>query len=181
MINSIVKKLIESNTYDADSKYQEYLYNHIEGIRSAFDNILKPVLISEGISDDMLEIIDHNISQHDKSKYSEDEWAPYRDHFYDPNKNSRSNNIVYNYAWNHHQKHNPHHWNYWVIINDVDEPQIQALEMPFEYVIEMLCDWASAGNHYGNTAYEWYQRQKDKMILHTETRKLVEKYIEYLK
>ena len=69
----------------------------------------------------------------------------------------------------------------WCLINDVDEPQIRPLDMPFKYIIEMLCDWQSAGEHYGNTAYEWYNRQKDKMILSDYTRSIVEKYIDNFK
>lgn len=128
------------------------------------------------IDEQFLGEIYQNIKNHDKSKESPEEWEAYRDYFYSPEDNPRTTE-AFNLAWNHHQKSNPHHWQYWCLVNDVDEPQVQALDMPFVYVIEMLCDWQSAGNHYGNTAYEWYEKQKSKMILSDATRELVEKYI----
>ena len=49
------------------------------------------------------------------------------------------------------------------------------MDMPFEYVCEMLCDWSSF--HYVNpesTANNWYNKNKKNMILSDETRELVE-------
>ena len=117
---------------------------------------------------------------HDLSKSEPSEYIAYDEYFYGGNK---SYEVVknFNYAWLKHIHHNPHHWQYWCLINDVDEPQVEALDMPFKYIVEMLCDWQSAGNHYGNTAYDWYEKQKEKMILSENTRKTVEKYIGYFK
>lgn len=159
--------------------YKDYLDKHISGLSRVYQETLYPAICND-CSPATLDKISRLISEHDNSKKSDEEWAPYRNYFYDPENNSRSSE-EFNYAWNHHQKSNPHHWQYWCLINDVDEPQVQALDMPFEYIIEMLCDWQSAGMHYGNTAYDWYQKQKDKMILSENTRRIVEKYIEYLK
>ena len=178
-ILQIIKRLYESKS--PDDQYEEYLQTHVQGVHEVYTDVLRPVLEEEGISEDILSKIDYLIDHHDDSKRSPEEWSAYRDHFYDPENNPRSHDLKFNLAWNHHQKSNPHHWNYWVLINDVDDPQVEALEMPFEYVIEMLCDWQSAGHHYGNTAYDWYQKQKSKMILHDNTRKLIERYIKYLR
>ena len=163
-----------------DEMYMEYLDKHVAGVREVYETILKPILIEECVEDGMLTLIDLLITKHDASKKSNQEWFAYRNYFYDKENHSRSSE-EFNMAWNYHQKRNPHHCQYWVLINDVDEPQLQAMEMPFEYVIELLCDWHSAGQHYGNTAYDWYDKQKDKMILHPNTRALIEKYLEYLK
>jgi len=164
----------------ASMQYDAYLKKHTEGVRRAFESIMLPLLREENISQEEVDHIQGIIEMHDKSKYGQEEFPAYRDYFYDPEHNSRSSE-AFNLAWMHHQNHNPHHWQYWCLINDVDEPQVQALDMPKAYVVEMLCDWQSAGNHYGNTAYDWYEKQKDKMILSENTRKLVEKYIEYFK
>ena len=175
------KKSIHEDTASPDELYREYLSKHREGVREAYYNILLPILEDEGIDNSLLETIDSIIDNHDSSKYESVEFIAYRNYFYDPEGHPRSHNEEFNKAWNHHQKCNPHHWQYWCLINDVDEPQLESLDMPLEYIIEMLCDWQSAGNYYGNTAYDWYSKQKDRMMLSENTRNIVEKYIEYFK
>lgn len=162
-------------------QYKKYLKKHREGVMKFYETLLKPALISNGDADEKtLEKIESLIKKHDASKNSSAEFSAYRNYFYDKEKYSRSSD-EFNIAWNHHQKNNPHHWQYWILVNDVDKPQFQPLDMPLCYIIEMLADWHSAGNHYGNTAYDWYNKQKDKMLLSDNTRAIVEKYIQYLK
>lgn len=174
------KKLRESKS--PDDMYKEYLTKHVQGVKDVYKNIMYDVLLKESdLTVEELHEIEEIIGHHDESKYSEEEWGAYRDHFYDPEKNPRSGSTQFDLAWNHHQNSNPHHWQYWCLINDVDNPQVQPLDMPLKYIIEMLCDWQSAGNFYGNTAYQWYEKQKNRMILSENTREIVEKYIEYLK
>lgn len=177
-----IKDALESdNKKTPDQMYDEYIAKHRQGVLDTYRDIMYDVLKNDGITDDELDAIRVLIDTHDQSKYSVEEWSAYRDHFYDPDNNPRSGSEAFNHAWNHHQKHNPHHWQYWCLINDVDNPQIQALDMPLCYIIELLCDWQSAGKHYGNSAYEWYEKQKDRMILSDKTREIIEKYIVYLK
>ena len=183
-INSIAYKLCKSKHLHestvADTQYRHYLESHRAGVREYYEKVLRPVLHQEGISHQDMSEIEMLIETHDASKYGEEEFGAYRDYFYDPEHHSRSSE-AFNLAWLHHQNHNPHHWQYWVLINDVDEPQVHPLDMPFKYIMELLCDWASAGRHYGNTAYSWYQQQKDKLIITDRTRDILEKYIVYFK
>lgn len=86
--------------------------------------------------------------------------------------------LAFDYAWNHHQKHNKHHWQYWVIL--LDHPQMVdqvTLPMPERYRREMLCDWRGAerSDSNGKTVRAWYLECRDKMILHPETRAWIEK------
>lgn len=172
---------MDSKKLKATLQYHNYLTKHVEGVHRVFEEIMTPILREEGIPQEEFDDIYAVIKDHDKSKRGAEEFIAYRNHFYDPEGHPRSGSEEFNQAWLHHQNTNPHHWQYWCLINDVDEPQVQALDMPFKYIVEMLCDWQSAGNHYGNTAYDWYEKQKDKMILSENTRKMVEKYIEYFK
>lgn len=162
-----------------DKMYEDYLTKHIAGVSKMYEEHIRPVLLEEGLDSQVLSDIEDCISDHDQSKYSDEEWSAYRDYFYDKENNPRSSD-AFNHAWNHHQNNSPHHWQYWCLINDVDNPPVQPLDMPFKYIIEMICDWASAGAHYGNTAKDWYDKQKDRMILSENTRQTVEKYIDYL-
>jgi hypothetical protein len=48
--------------------------------------------------------------------------------------------------------------------------------MPCEYAAEMVADWYGAGKAINGTweAHAWYEKVKEKMILHPRTRGLVE-------
>lgn len=53
---------------------------------------------------------------HDLSKCSPAEWGPYVAYFY--GRDTTASKPVFDRAWNHHQKANPHHWQYWLLTND---------------------------------------------------------------
>lgn len=116
---------------------------------------------------------------HDWSKFLPDELIPYanffyggdnrKDRFYDPKDGSTD----FNYAWLKHQRRNPHHWQSWLL--QEDDGDKFPLKMPVKYAIEMVCDWRGAGKASGyNDTPAWYLRNKEKIILHEETRKFVE-------
>lgn len=139
----------------------------------------------------------YNLIVHDLSKLLPDEFFPYADYFYDEAKQKREFNQVflyyglseaapfgyyvkdrYNVAWLLHQKRNPHHWQYWYLINDTD-PSI-SIPMPQQYAREMVADWMGAGRTLTGKwgAKGWYKANKNKMLLHPETRGLVELLLE---
>lgn len=128
---------------------------------------------------------------HDWSKFTPGEWFPYVHSFYNKDGSKRntktdSGTLAFNRvaadfgkAWNHHQKVNKHHWQYWVLINDEDGTV--ALEMPPVYVWEMLADWDGAGRAITGQSDPggWYKKNGHKMILHETTRLLVENLLDY--
>lgn len=122
-------------TTEMNNQYVDYLETHINGVRRGYDWLREnlPEVIEK--ADPIL--LEDNITNHDKSKYAEDEWEPYVNYFY--GKKTKAVEQEFNYAWLHHIHSNPHHWQYWVLIHD-DEP-IEILDMPYEYIIEMVCDW----------------------------------------
>lgn len=80
----------------------------------------------------------------------------------------------FNYAWNHHQKSNPHHWQYWIMW----EPKGSVvLEMPLEYVLEMLCDWTAMSVKFSNKLSDWYKDNESKMFLHDGTKRTIENWM----
>lgn len=126
---------------------------------------------------------------HDWTKFTPSEWTPYVHSFYNPDgsrKNPKTQNTTlevsklgddFRVAWNSHQKHNHHHWQYWVLINDEDG--IQPLEMPETYVREMMADWEGAGLAITGVAdnKDWYVRNKEKFIFHPKTRYVIEIFL----
>lgn len=157
------------------NNYNEYLHDHIENVNRALGWIKEyfPDIGEKLDADGIYEFMDH-----DTSKYGSKEYDAYDKWFY--GTQSYANKIAFNYAWLHHIHNNPHHWQYWVLQHD-DEPE-EALEMPFRYVIEMICDWWSFSFKKGklDEIFSWYEDHRG-MKLHTKTRKLVEDILERIK
>lgn len=114
---------------------------------------------------------------HDLSKFSAAEWGPYVRSFYGPQPRTTHVKIEFDYAWRHHQRVNPHHWQYWLLQEDSGVPK--ALEMPEKYVLEMVADWVGVGLALGKgweNAPAWYDQQQHQ-VFHPTTRALVDMLI----
>ena len=95
------------------------------------------------------------------------------------------------YAFLHHLHNNPHHWQYWVLIHDSDEShKEEVLDMPYNYVVEMVCDWWSfSWMEFWKTGEEeqllgvfaWYDDNKHSMKLSNATRYEVEYLLDSLR
>ena len=113
---------------------------------------------------------------HDWSKFLPCEWGPYAARFYSDRPKTLQTLRDYSRAWNHHQKVNDHHWQYWLLTFDTG--QEVALEMPERCVVEMICDWRGAGRAQGKPdTVAWYRENRDKMRLHDSTRQTVEQLL----
>jgi hypothetical protein len=132
----------------------------------------------------------HRAILHDWTKFKPSEWVPYTRNFFTYKRavqpsdskgyfHRPGQNLEFDLAWNHHQKRHPHHWHYWVLVTDEDDPRVRALPMPETYVREMVADWTGAGLAQGKPDVKgWYLHNRDKMVLWPETRVLVEKLLE---
>ena len=170
-------------TLDVKKQYDDYLTNHIDGVRKAFNWISEN--IPDAIDDVSYELnyrsryetvskMNDLINSHDASKYSDEEYEPYANWFYGDEKSKEDFDI----AWLHHQKVNPHHWQYWILINDEDG--IECMDMPMMYIIEMICDWWSFSWSKGNLyeILDWYKQHKGSIMLSDTTRDRVETLID---
>ena len=159
-------------------KYDEYLKEHKENVLKGFEWLktnLPEVLPSDMLELSVLENV--RMPEHDKSKYDVDEYVPYDAYFY----GNRSFGVVeeFNYAWLRHIHNNPHHWQYWVLINDDPDKGEIILEMPHIYIIEMICDWWSFSWKQDklDEIFKWYGEHKDYIKLGENTRKIVERIL----
>ncbi len=161
-------------------KYDEYLETHKENVLNAFkwlrDNLpenLFPSEIKEGVG---LSLISH-----DASKSSIEEYDAYDRYF----NSSRSYEVTENfqYAWLHHLHHNPHHWQYWVLINDDKDSGEKCLEIPDNYIIEMISDWWSFSWTNGNLyeIFDWYNNGKDYRKINELSLKKIETILSFIK
>lgn len=126
----------------------------------------------------------YNIKKHDESKYSDEEYVAYDHWFYKyADEHTEYLKEEFNNAWLHHIHNNPHHWQHWVLVNDDAELGAVAVKMPYEYVIEMVCDWWSFSWKTGNLfeIFDWYEKNKDHIILHEKTREDVNDILFFLK
>lgn len=162
-------------------EYDEYLENHRSCVLQAYD-----FLVDNGIfENDPTQR--YYILKHDKSKYGEAEYDAYDRYFYEDNDHSTRMDETeddFLYAFLHHIHNNPHHWQYWVLINDSEDGgEDDYLEIPQTYVIEMICDWWSFSwsryneNHNTQELYsifDWYRDNKNNIKMNVATRGYLE-------
>ena len=168
-------KILHERVSNRREEYEAYLKQHIDGVKKAYEKFKDVLLTESDLTVEDLTNLENQISLHDASKYEDEEFYPYLYHFY-PSQAGADDEMEYDKAWNHHQKSNPHHWQYWILQKDSGEQKI--LDMPENYIIEMLCDWSSF--QYKNpesTANKWYNDNKDKMLLSENTKMIIEKYL----
>lgn len=162
-------------------EYDRYLSQHIENVNKGF----------YWISDNLPELTQNvyvNINwtfgfkHHDESKTDIEEYAAYDKYFYGGNK---SYQVVqdFNYAWLRHIHRNPHHWQYWVLINDDPNEGEIILDMPYRYILEMVCDWwaFSWAKEDLTAIFKWYDKHKDYIKLSDKTRATVEDILDKIK
>ena len=159
-------------------KYDLYLEQHKDGVRKAFNWIKEnlPELVEGRDNIEWLTCV-----AHDASKTDQDEYEAYDNYFY----GNRSFAVVeeFNKAWLRHIHRNPHHWQHWVLINDDPENGEIILDMPYEYAIEMICDWWSFSFREGNLReiFNWWEAHEKYMKLNVYTRKVVVDILEAIK
>ena len=169
-----MKLYIRSSINPREHEYMSYLNSHIQAVNKAW-NYIRPKIYNDSQFNEYIAEADFNIHHHDESKYDKEEFESYLNYFYPYNKSKDEKE--FNYAWLRHQNLNKHHWQYWCLIND-DGGKIEPLDIPVEYVIEMVCDWASFQFMYQNKyVIDWYEDNKDNIILSDKSRKLVEKLV----
>ena len=159
-------------------EYDQYLKEHIQNVKRGLEWMRDNLeLTGDDITDAIMEA-----DNHDHSKWGTSEYDQYDKYFYGGN---RSYQVVlnFNYAWLHHQHRNPHHWQYWVLVNDDPEEGMKALPMPMRYIYEMIADWWTFSWKNGNLfeIFNWYDAHKDYIILTPSTRLIVENLLKRMK
>lgn len=163
-------------------EYDLYLQEHRENVKKGFvwfiENLPEVLEPAADCSDISWQIE----MAHDLSKDNQEEYEAYDAYFYGKN---RSYEVVqdFRYAWLRHIHNNPHHWQHWVLINDdPDEGEI-IMDMPYNYIIEMICDWWSFSWKSENLAeiFKWYDEHKEYMKLSDKTRGAVEDILQKMR
>lgn len=160
-------------------QYDQYLAKHKENVRNGFEWLQTnlPELVK-----DIPNLGWQTGFAHDQSKSEPDEYEAYDAYFYGGN---RSFKVVQEYrkAWLMHLHRNPHHWQHWVLINDDPKEGEILIEMPINYIFEMVCDWWAFSWAKGNLQeiFKWYDEHKKWIKLHPNTRKKLEEILSKIK
>lgn len=78
----------------------------------------------------------------------------------------------YSLGWLHHKGRNRHHWEYWY---DMLDGRWVPIEMPFPFLVEMVCDRVAACRIYQKEKYtkasalEYYLSRNDRLYMHEKT------------
>jgi hypothetical protein len=171
-----------------EEKYIEYIEKHRQGVMDSYEKYFRPLIGQEldlktCSNDDFqqaLQLCVNNISEHDMSKYSDEEFQPYRLKFYPTVDEAEAlkdsdvfNQMIENFgeAWKHHYKFNPHHPKHWI------QPDGTILDMELRYIIEMMCDWLS----FGDDIRKWYlTAERERAEMSPKTKEIVEELMELI-
>jgi hypothetical protein len=118
--------MITEGLDEYQEEYKQYVIDHKERV-SQFSSWLQKECpdLFENID---IEVFNDLIAEHDESKFSEEEFEPYAQKWFGDGKKTRE----YELAWEHHYMNNEHHPEYW-----------DGEDMPYIYILEMICDWGS--------------------------------------
>ena len=159
-------------------RYDQYLATHRANVCNAYYwiNDHLPELFTGGIDYKRV------ILTHDQSKFEPDEYYAYDAYFYGADKSQKVLDD-FNRAWLLHIHRNPHHWQHWVLIKDEPDEGETLLEIPYEQIIAMICDWWSFSWKDGNLneIFNWYDNHKDYIKLNVNTRATVEDILDKIK
>ena len=154
-------KLIINNEEEQDRLYSDYIKEHVANVRKACnlysDLILESLSIME-LKDELL----NRVNNHDKSKWSEEEFKPYAQYFY-PIEGEEPNIEIFNKAWQHHYKNNDHHPEHY------HQDNKESIAMTDIAIAEMLLDWIAMTFKFKTPMKKWYRDNKEELNFNSET------------
>lgn len=157
--------MINEGGADYQEENREYILAHKERVTQFADWLKEnlPELFEEVDPDDFMELID----EHDESKFSEEEFEPYAQRWFGDKKKTPE----YEEAWKHHWMNNEHHPEYWL-----------GEDMPYIYILEMICDWGSFSidkGDFGELSDFYCNKAKDdpEKMLSDNTKEIIEEII----
>ena len=157
-----------------EKKYINYIKEHQKNIKKAFEEIKENPVIYQKYSGEILDALWERILNHDNSKYSEEEFVPYRKNFYPINaKEKEENKLDFDKAWEHHWKNNSHHWQYRKNKTSFDKNNKEEVLD----VLENILDWIAMGYKFNDRPYQYYENNKNNITLCEDERKYLEDLI----
>lgn len=141
-------------------EYLDYIERHYDNVQKAWRliNMKCPNNEFRFMHDDYVwNMIDSEVKRHDISKLSAEEFTQYRQFFFPTNKEDKDKGL-FDKAWEHHKLHNEHHWQTWTerYKNDIYADA---------FLLMNIVDWVAMGFEFGDTAKNYYEKNKEKIAL----------------
>lgn len=176
-----------------EEEYIDYIKEHVNNVCTAFNNYFLTkssqfafeVLVNFTffeLESAIKELSKGRIYEHDLSKYSEEEFEPYRAKYYPTEKETsgltdEAKSLIEKnagIAWQHHYRTNPHHPKYWI-----DKETGNPIDMDLISIIEMICDWEAMSIKFGGSTVDWYNTKadKEKKAMTDRTKNIVEELL----
>jgi hypothetical protein len=155
-----INRMAGMDHIDQIRKYLDYLEKHLENVRVAFEELTiackDMALISGYFSYNKLRI---EVIYHDTSKFMQEEFIPYCNHFYpvDP-KSKQFSKFHFGAAWEHHKNCNSHHHE--TAKDDID-------------IFHMVIDWTAMGYVFNDTPRQFYEKNKSNIKLSEKQKKFM--------
>lgn len=153
---------------DYQKEYLEYINAHKKRV-TEFSSWLQKECpdLFENVD---IELFNEMIEEHDESKYSEEEFEPYAQRWHSDKKKTPE----YEAAWEHHHMNNEHHPEYWL-----------GEDMPYIYILEMICDWGSfsiASSNMKELSDFYFNKAKDdpEKMLSDNTKTIIEEILQQI-
>ena len=148
---------------DKTREYLNYLEEHLKNVQFAFTELSNACQDMAWVTDDFTwNTVRQQVIDHDLSKFSKEEFIQYRDSFFPVCKEDKENS-GFDAAWENHKQNNHHH-------HETAESYID--------IIHMIIDWTAMGYKFGDTAQQFFEKNKDKIILSETNRILMYKIFE---
>ena len=150
-------------------EYDALLERHRVNVKTGYSWIKKymPEILESGYD------YDWYINAHDLSKRNKDEYYAC-DAFIFGDRNDIEKREKYRRAQLYHRHRNPHHWEFWILYTSNTKQMV--LDMDYQYIIEMICDWWSFSWESGDLfdIFDWYEAHKENIIMSKNTQATVE-------
>ena len=158
--------MINEDLDDYQEEYKNYIIEHKANVTKFADWLVEnlPELFTDATD---VETFYELIKEHDESKWSEEEFEPYAQRWHGEGVKTPE----YDLAWKHHWMNNEHHPEFWL-----------GEDMPYIYILEMICDWGSFSIKSGNMrelSDFYYNKAKDdeEKNLSDATKEIVEEIL----
>ncbi len=153
---AFIQRMRGQDYIDKTRQYLDYLEEHLENVRLAFQEVSEACEGMMWVGDDYSwHTFRQEVICHDLSKFSKEEFTQYRDSFFQVSDGDKDNSD-FDLAWEHHKDQNHHH-------HETAENYMD--------IVHMVIDWTAMGYKFGDTAEDYYLRNSQKIVLpekHTE-------------
>lgn len=145
-----------------EKEYRKYITDHRMKIADAFVEMVTCPALSH-LWEDLTfynELVDR-IACHDDSKFSVEEFEPYRKYYYRAKGEvfSIADDSAFERAWEHHWTNNDHHWE-----NRAAAAHKVLTRNDKLAILENVCDWLAMGYRFEDRPYQYYEKVKEEII-----------------